>query len=184
MVGKGLGAKPAGLAEDTMAPTVWATMATVANKLLVVQTGSLQRKKMEEMINESNQKFIQYIEVLLNQQKRSIDPDVANGNLGINTLQAFVNESTLPSNKKLDIEVQDLHPKLGKSGKRSWVDELNKRTRLRALPQKPLKQKGLPKVTMTQGISIQKCGSWPLRALLTGWRTRCKRSAQRRIQQR
>jgi hypothetical protein len=41
MVGKGLGAKPAGLAEDVMAPTAWATINTVADKLLLIQKGSL-----------------------------------------------------------------------------------------------------------------------------------------------
>jgi hypothetical protein len=126
MIGKGLGAKPAGLAEDVMAPTAWATIATVADKLLLVQKGSLQRNNVETMINESKQKLIQYIEVLLNQQKRSIDSDVANGNSGIKTLQVFVKESTLRLNEKLDVEVQDLHAKLENLGKRPRSDDPTK----------------------------------------------------------
>jgi hypothetical protein len=62
---------------------------------------------------------------LLNQQKRSIDSDVANGNPGIKTLQAFVKESTLRLNKKLDIEVQDLHAKFEHLGKKPWLDDPN-----------------------------------------------------------
>jgi hypothetical protein len=77
------------------------------------------------MINESKQKLIQYIEVLLNQQKRSIDSDVANGNLGIKTLQAFVKESTLQLNEKLDVEVQDLHAKFEELGERPRIDDPN-----------------------------------------------------------
>jgi hypothetical protein len=125
MVGNGLVAKPAGLAEDVMAPTAWATIATVADKLSRVQKGSLQRNNVEAMINESKQKLIQYIEVLLNQQKRSIDSDVANGNSGIKTLQAFVKESTLRLNEKLDVEVQDLHAKFEHLGKKPRLDDPN-----------------------------------------------------------
>jgi hypothetical protein len=98
----------------------------VADKLSLVQKGFLQRNNVEAMINESKQKLIQYIEVLLNQQKRSIGSDVANGNFGIRTLQAFVKESTLQLNEKLDVEVQDLRAKFEELGKRPRIDDPNK----------------------------------------------------------
>jgi hypothetical protein len=151
MVGKGLGAKPVGVAEEVMAPTVWATIATVADKLSFVQKGSLQQENVEAMINKSKQKLIQYIEVLLNQQK---DPSTGMWQMAIGaTLQVFAKESTLQLNEKLNVEVQDLHAKLKKLGKRPWSNDPNKEG---PKPRRHFKQEQLPQVAMTQETAVQK----------------------------
>jgi hypothetical protein len=72
LVAKILGAKPLVLAEDVMAPTVWAIIAKVTNKLSLFQAGRTPRKSVEAIIKESKRKLMQYIDVLLNQQKKSV----------------------------------------------------------------------------------------------------------------